>query len=572
MVEADLPEEEEMKRFLQVFLAIALLGIPALGFAAETKAEPKAPAAPAVAEVTDLSATGGNKAVTLKWTDPAGATAFKVAYTGSDGKPATVEAKPGDGANGVAVSGLNNGATVEFTVTTVAGTASSAGATVSATTFALDTGATAWMLTSAAIVLLMTVPGLALFYGGMVRRKNLLATMAYSYGAAIVVSIVWVVVQYSLAFSGNLDPIGFLGDFSKSFYNGVLYLVGGDTSNAKIPLWGATGVPESVFSMFQLMFAIITVALISGAIVERMAFGAWLLFSVLWSIVVYAPLAHMVWGGGILSDMNHGLASWLGFKNMNSLDFAGGLVVHISSGVSALVLALLLGPRVRYGKDSINPNNIAFTAIGAGLLWVGWFGFNAGSAVGSNGLAGSAFVVTNTAAAVAAVTWIIIEYIHHRKMTVVGISTGIVAGLVAITPASGFVDITGAFVIGVAVSIVCYLMVAFVKKALGYDDSLDAFGVHAIGGTVGALLTGVFALPAIGWYFDGATPAAGLLAGNPAQFVIQLVSVIIAWAWAIVGTLVCYGLVRLVTKTRVEPQEEVIGLDLTQHGEKLGDR
>ncbi len=562
-----------MKRFLQLFLTVALIALPVLGFAADSKAAPKAVAAPAVPEVTDLNATGGNKSVVLKWKDPAGATAFHVTYTGADGKATTVDAKPGDGANGVTVSSdLANAQSVEFTVKTAVGDRTSEGAKVSATTFALDTGATAWMLTSAAIVLLMTVPGLALFYGGMVRRKNILATMAYSYGSAIIVSIVWVVVQYSLAFGANLDPIGLLGDFSKSFFNGVIYMTGGDTSGAKVPLWGATGVPESVFSLFQLMFAIITVALISGAIVERMAFGAWLFFSVVWSLIVYAPLAHMVWGGGFLSDMNNGVGHLLGLKSVNALDFAGGLVVHISSGVSALVLALLLGPRVSYGKDPIIPNNIGFTAIGAGLLWVGWFGFNAGSAVGANGLAGSAFAVTNTAAAAAAVAWIIIEYIHHRKMTMVGISTGIVAGLVAITPASGFVDIGGALVIGVAVSIVSYIFVAFVKKAFNYDDSLDAFGVHAIGGTVGALLTGILATPAIGYYFDGVTPAAGLLYGNPAQLAVQATSVVIAWLWAIVGTLVCYGIVRIFTKVRVEPQEEVIGLDQTQHGEKQGDR
>jgi len=564
-----------MKRILQLFVVTALLGLPALGWAAETKAAPAAAVVP-VPEVTDLSASGGNKAVTLKWKDPAGATAFKVSYTGADGKEATADAKPGDGAAGVSLSSdLANAESVEFTVKTVVGEKTSEGAKVSATTFALDSGATAWMLTSAAIVLMMTVPGLALFYGGMVRRKNILATMAYSYGAAIVVSVLWVVVQYSMAFSSTAgwDPIGAFGDFSKSFYNGVLYMTHGDVYGANVPLWGSTGVPESVFSMFQLMFAIITVALVSGSIVERMAFGPWLLFSVFWSLIVYAPLAHMVWGGGFLSDMTHGIASVFGLKG-NALDFAGGLVVHISSGVSALVLALLLGPRVRYGKDPIIPNNIAFTAIGAGLLWVGWFGFNAGSAVGSNGLAGSAFVVTNTAAAMAAVTWILIEYVHHRKMTVVGISTGIVAGLVAITPASGFVDIGGALVIGIAVSAVCYAMVAFVKKAFGYDDSLDAFGVHAIGGTVGALLTGVFAVPAIGLYFDGATPTTGLLTGNPGQLLIQSASVVIAWVWAIVGTLICYFIVKLLSggKVRVEPQEEVIGLDQTQHGEKLGDR
>lgn len=411
-------------------------------------------------------------------------------------------------------------------------------------------GDTAWVLTSSALVLLMTVPGLALFYGGMVRRKNILATMYYSLGSAIVVSIVWVVVQYSLAFSGSGL---FFGDFAKAMFTGV-----GVDANYSATL------PENVFSVFQLMFAIITVALISGAVVERMSITAWLLFSAVWSLIVYAPLAHMVWGGGLMANVDSGVASWIGAKT-GALDFAGGLVVHISSGVAALVLALLLGPRVRYGKDVIVPNNIGFTFIGAGLLWVGWFGFNAGSAVAANGLAGSAFLVTNTAAAVAALVWMIIEYIHHKKPTLVGASTGVVAGLVAITPAAGFVDVTGAIVIGVLVSLVSYTFVAFVKKALKYDDSLDAFGVHAIGGMVGALLTGVLANPAV----SGAT---GLVYGNPIQLGVQALSVLIAICWAVVGTLISYGLVRLVTKVRVEPQEEVIGLDLTQHGEKQGDR
>lgn len=420
-------------------------------------------------------------------------------------------------------------------------------------------GDTAWMLTAVALVLMMTVPGLALFYGGLVRRKNTLSTMYYSLGSALVVSVVWVLVQYSLAFGPTEMIPGIIGDFSKAFMNGV-------TKDPLIFL-----VPENIWSVFQLMFAIITVALISGAVVERMSITAWLIFSALWSVVVYAPLAHMVWGNGLLSNMDTGIATWFGVKG-NALDFAGGLVVHISSGVSALVLALLLGPRVRYGKDAIIPNNIGFTLIGAGLLWVGWFGFNAGSAVAANSLAGSALLVTNTAAAVAGLVWVIIEYIHHKKPTLVGAATGVVAGLVAITPASGFVDVPASIVIGVAVAVVCYFFVAFIKKALKYDDSLDAFGIHGIGGTVGALLTGVFANPAIGFYFDGATPAAGLLYGNAAQLGIQSLSVLIAIGWAVAGTVVCYFIVRIFTKVRVEPQEEVIGLDLTQHGEKQGDR
>jgi Amt family ammonium transporter len=382
--------------------------------------------------------------------------------------------------------------------------------------------------------------------------------MYYSAGAAILVSVIWVIGQYSLAFSGQGSLIG---DLQKMFLHGV----GRDSLTFLVP--------ENVFSMFQLMFAIITVALISGAVVERMSFTAWMIFTVLWSLIVYAPLAHMVWGGGFLSNMDSGISHLFGIKG-NALDFAGGLVVHTSSGISALVLCLLLGPRVRFGKDPIIPNNIGFTFIGAGLLWVGWFGFNAGSAVAANGLAGNAFMVTNTAAAMSALTWMIIEYIHHKKPTLIGACSGVVAGLVAITPASGFVDAGGALVIGIVVAVVCYLMIAFVKKALGYDDSLDAFGMHAMGGITGAILTGVFANPAIGYYFDGATPASGLLYGNPGQLMVQLASVVIAILWAVVGTLICYFLVKLLTgnKVRVEPQEEIIGLDLTQHGEKQGER
>ena len=424
----------------------------------------------------------------------------------------------------------------------------------------LNSGDTAWMMTSTALVLLMTIPGLALFYGGMVRRKNILSTMYYSMGSAMVVTVTWVAIQYSLAFSG--DNGGVIGNLDKMFLHGV----GRDSLTYLVP--------ENVYSMFQLMFAIITVALISGAVVERMSITAWLVFSGLWSILVYTPLAHMVWGGGWLSafDAKDSIGAFFGVPKMNALDFAGGLVVHVSSGVSALVLVLLMGPRVRYGKDPIIPNNISFTFIGAGLLWVGWFGFNAGSALASNGLAGSAFMVTHVAAAVAALVWVLIEYVHHKKPTLIGASTGVVAGLVAITPASGYVDVTGAFVIGASVAIVSYLFVAFVKKVLKYDDSLDAFGVHAVGGTVGALMTGVFANPAIGYYFDGATGAAGGLYGNWTQLGIQALSVLVAIVVSIVGTLICYGLVSLVTKVRVEPQEEVIGLDLTQHGEKQGDR
>ena len=319
-----------------------------------------------------------------------------------------------------------------------------------------NSGDTAWILVSAALVLLMTVPALALFYGGMSRKKNVLSTVYYSFSAAIVVSIMWVAFQYSMAFGGK-DVMGLFGNLDKAFMHGV----GINSLSGTIP--------ESVFAVFQMTFAIITVALISGAIVERFKFGAWMVFIVLWSLVVYTPLAHWVWSAD----------GWI-FK-MGALDFAGGLVVHISSGVSALVAAIFIGERVRYKKEAMLPSNIPYVFIGATLLWFGWFGFNAGSALGANGLAGNAFLVTNTAAAVAALTWMVIEWFVHGKPSVIGAASGLVAGLVAITPAAGFVNTEAAFVIGIVVSILCFLFVAKVKKAFGYDDSLDAFGVHGIG-------------------------------------------------------------------------------------------
>ena len=419
----------------------------------------------------------------------------------------------------------------------------------------INAGDTAWMLTSSALVLLMTVPGLALFYGGIVRKKNILSTIYFSLSSAIIVSLLWVVAQYSLIFNG--DHGGIIGNLHKMFFHHV----------AMNSVFGTLTIPESVFSVFQMMFAIITVALISGSVVERMNFKAWMLFVVAWSFLVYAPLAHWVWGGGWLS--NGGIiGKWFGNTNANALDFAGGLVVHISSGVSALVAALYLGPRVRYGKDPIIPNNIVFTLIGAGLLWFGWFGFNAGSACAANGLAGNAFLVTNTAAAMAGLTWMIIEMFHNGKPSVVGACTGIVAGLVAITPASGFVNVPAALVIGMGVSLLCYFFVAVVKRMLKYDDSLDAFGVHGIGGIWGAIATGLFANPLIGTYANG-KPAVGLFYGNPSQLLIQLVSIASTIGLAIVGTLVILYGISLITKLRVEPQEEVYGLDITLHGEQL---
>ncbi|MBI4979716.1 MAG: ammonium transporter [Spirochaetes bacterium] len=422
----------------------------------------------------------------------------------------------------------------------------------------LNTGDTAWVLTASALVLLMTVPGLALFYGGLVRKKNLLSTIYYSLASAIIVSVLWVVVGYSLAFGTSHG--GIIGGLNKAFFHGI----------TKDSL--TFTVPEFAFAMFQLMFAIITVGLVSGAVVERMKFSAWVLFIVLWSLIVYSPLAHWVWGGGWLSGGADGtsvIGKLFGVKGYsNALDFAGGLVVHASSGISALVAAIVLGPRVRYGKDPIVPNNIPYTFIGAGLLWFGWFGFNAGSALGANGLAAIAFLVTNTAAAMAGLTWLALEWVLHKKPTVVGASTGLVAGLVAITPASGFVDVTSALVIGFVVSVLCYIMIAFVKKAAGYDDALDAFGVHGVGGIWGALATGIFANPAIGFFFDGTTPAAGALFGNMKQVGIQAVSVGAALVWSIAGTLLILGIIKLVNGLRVSPAEELYGLDLTLHGEK----
>ncbi len=424
-----------------------------------------------------------------------------------------------------------------------------------AETAKIDTGNTAWLITASALVLLMTLPGLALFYGGMVRKKNIISTMYYSLISVIIISILWVMFGYSFAFSGDLG--GLIGNMQKIFLDGV----------SINQLFGATNIPETVFILFQLMFAIITVGLISGSIVERMNFSAWVIFIILWSTIVYLPLAHWIWGGGWLSN-GAVIGKLFGNTNLNALDFAGGLVVHISSGISALVLALVLGPRVRYGKDAIIPGNIALTFIGAGLLWVGWIGFNAGSALGANGSAGYAFLVTNTCAAIAGLTWVALEKIFHKKPTLIGGCTGFVAGLVAITPASGFVDVKGAMAIGIIASLICYLFVAYMKKLLKYDDSLDAFGIHGVAGIWGALATGLFASPLIGCYISG-TPASGLFYGNPIQFLIQIISIIAAVLIAIIGTLIALFITSLITKLRVDPQEEISGLDIALHGEQI---
>jgi len=410
---------------------------------------------------------------------------------------------------------------------------------------ALNSGDTAWVLTSAALVLMMTIPGLALFYGGMVRKKNIIATIQYSMAATVIVSLLWVIVQYSLIFAASPDTgIGpWFGNLSRAFMSGV----GLDSVNAN-----ATTVPEAAYSMFQLMFAIITVALISGAVVERMTFGAWCAFTFFWSLIVYAPLAHWVWNP----------SGWL-FK-AGALDFAGGLVVHTSSGVSALVLVLLLGPRASFRKEPVSaPANIGYVFIGAALLWVGWFGFNAGSAVAANGVAASAFLVTNTAAAMAALVWMVLEWMTHGKPSLVGASTGAVAGLVAITPASGYVGVGGALVLGAVTSLISFTFMSRLRAKFKYDDALDVFSVHGLGGMWGALGTGLFANGLV------AGNAKGAFFGNGGQFLVQLGSVGAALLIAVVGTLISWGLTLLVTGGRIRAgeAEQASGLDLAEHGE-----
>jgi Amt family ammonium transporter len=417
---------------------------------------------------------------------------------------------------------------------------------------AKSSGDNAWMLASAALVLMMTGPGLALFYGGLVRKKNVLATMMQSFTLMAVITVLWALFGYSLAFhSGNR----FIGSLGYLFLHGV-----GGAPDADY----AATLPQQTFMVFQLMFAIITPALITGAFAERMKFSAMLLFMILWSIIVYDPMAHMVWGKGGFLNASLGGA-------FPTLDFAGGTVVHITSGVSALVCALYLGKRLGYPKEPMPPHSVVLSVIGACLLWVGWFGFNAGSALSAGSLATSAFVATHFGAAAAALGWAGAEWIRNGKPSVLGAVSGAVAGLVAITPASGFVGPMPALAIGLVAGVVCYLMVAKVKGRFGYDDSLDAFGVHGAGGTVGALLTGVFAASAINPVFkdkQGNVLPVGLLEGNAGQLVSQLVGVLIAWGLAIVGTLVILKVVDLTVGLRVAEEHEVQGLDLSQHGEE----
>jgi ammonium transporter, Amt family len=406
----------------------------------------------------------------------------------------------------------------------------------------------AWMLVSAALVLMMTGPGLALFYGGLVRRKNTLAIMMQSFALMALITVMWALVGYSLCFGGS-GPV--IGGFEHAFLRGV-----GAEPNADY----AGTIPQMTFMVYQLMFAIITPALITGATAERMKFSGTVLFLALWFLVVYAPLAHMVWGkGGLLNAA-------LGGK-FPTLDFAGGTVVHISSGVSALVCAIYLGKRTGYPKQPMPPHSLVLSFIGACLLWVGWFGFNAGSALASNSLATSAFVATHFAAAAAALSWSAAEWLKNGRASALGAISGAVAGLVAITPAAGFVAPMPALVIGFVAGAFCYWMVTKVKAIFGYDDALDAFGVHGAGGTIGALLTGVFAQQVINPIF-GAGKAVGGLDGHWGQIGNQFVGVLIAWGFALFGTMVLLKIVDLLTGVRVPEEHEIQGLDVTQHGEE----
>jgi Amt family ammonium transporter len=410
-----------------------------------------------------------------------------------------------------------------------------------AAALALDSGDTAWMLTATALVLMMTIPGLALFYGGMVRKKNILATAAQSFAVAALVTVLWAVVGYSLAFTNGGDSQHLIGGTDRILLAGM----GNEVAHSL-----ATSIPESVFMTFQMTFAIITPALICGAFADRMKFSSMMVFMGVWVLLVYCPVAHWVWGGG-----------FLGGKGV--LDFAGGTVVHLNAGIAGLVCAIVLGKRIGYGQENMAPHNLLYALIGASLLWVGWFGFNAGSAVAANALAGIAMANTQIATAAAALSWMIVEWIIQKKPSVLGMLSGAVAGLVAITPAAGFVEPSGAIVIGLISGAVCYAGAVWLKHKLGYDDSLDAFGVHGIGGAVGALLTGVFAVSSINSLGSGA------IDGNPGQIVTQLEGLLFAGLYCAVVTLIILKVIDATIGLRVSAEDEREGLDLTQHGERI---
>ncbi len=403
---------------------------------------------------------------------------------------------------------------------------------------AIDTGDTAFMIICTALVLIMT-PGLALFYGGMVRRKNVLSIILQCFGAMALVSVQWVLVGYTLGFGPDVN--GLVGGLQWAGLHGIGFEPNLD--------YAAT-IPHQVFILYQLMFAIITVALITGAFAERMRFSIFVAFVLLWTTLVYDPLAHWVWGAG----------GWL--RTLGTLDFAGGTVVHISSGVSGLIAAIMLGKRKEIGAEPMIPHHLPMTMLGAALLWFGWFGFNAGSALAANGLAGSAFLVTNTAAAAAAISWAATEWLHHGKPTALGVASGLVAGLVVITPAAGFVSPMSSIAMGLAVSPICYFAVSTLKVKFGYDDSLDAFGIHGVGGTVGALATGILASKAI-----NPAGADGLLFGNPHQLAVQIIGVAATIIFASTATFVILKSLSLFAPLRVSDEEEELGLDISQHGE-----
>ncbi|OIP84367.1 MAG: ammonia channel protein [Porphyromonadaceae bacterium CG2_30_38_12] len=439
--------------------------------------------------------------------------------------------------------------------TTILGSLSKLSAQSTTPTPTINAGDTAWMLVAVALVLFMSIPGLALFYGGLVRRKNVLSVFMQIFILVSVISIEWVVFGYSNAFGSNsaewLKP--YFGGFDWAFLNGINmndlspYFI----SHSQPTTDGGTigTIPHILFIMFQCMFAVITPALIIGAFAERIKFKGFLLFSVLWSIFIYNPVAHWVWSGD----------GWL--FQLGALDFAGGTVVHINAGIAALVTALMLGKRRDYKNHALPPHNITYVVMGASMLWVGWFGFNAGSGLAADGLAANALMVTHIAAAAAALTWATLEWVIDKRATVVGISTGAVGGLVAITPAAGFVGVGGAMIIGLAVSLVCFFMVAWVKPKLGYDDSLDAFGVHGIGGILGALLTGILASPFVQSAYSGA------IYGNIEQLKIQFIATSTTIVFSGIGTYILFKITDKLVGVRVTSNEEGIGLDETQHGE-----
>ena len=408
----------------------------------------------------------------------------------------------------------------------------------------LNSGDTAWMITSSALVLMMTIPGLGLFYGGMVRKKNVLATLAQSFGATALITVLWMVIGYSIAFTANPDKgmNAWIGGFDYLFLKPMTLM--------KVSSLAGT-IPESVYMFFQMTFAIITPALIAGALADRMKFSAFMWFMGLWLIFVYCPIAHWVWGGG-----------WLGVAG--ALDYAGGSVVHLNAGTAALVTCLVLGKRIGLGSENMSPHNLVLSVIGASLLWVGWFGFNAGSAVTAGYNAGMAAAATQIATAAAALAWMFAEWIIAKKPSVLGMISGAVAGLVAITPASGFVDPVGALIIGLAAGVVCYISAVWVKKAIGYDDSLDAWGVHGVGGALGAIMTGMFASNAInssgkGWLIDG----------NIGQMVLQFEDVGAVFVYCAIVTFIILKVIDLIIGLRVSPEVEVEGLDINLHGETV---